>query len=173
MKAVIICDDFAFVAQANAKLQRVGRRPDVRAQWTVKSWPVNALNQKTMAEKALLEAADAHLIIVPAGRAHTFPPWLRHWLERWAALRQIPEAALAVMGDVPRTDSKVPISPELASFVQKNGLNFISDEGAVAINGMKLDERLRRERALPRPIEPSRFGDAPTSDCFRMVGINE
>jgi hypothetical protein len=173
MKAVIICDDFAFVAQANAKLQRVGRRPDVRAQWSVKSWPVNALNQKTMAEQALVEAADAHLIIVPARRAHTFPSWLRDWLERWAAVRQIPEAALAVMGDSSSTNSTMTVSPELTSFVGKNGLNFITDKVVVAKNKTKLHAPAPRERTLRPPMEPSRFADAPTSDSFRTVGINE
>jgi hypothetical protein len=173
MKAVIICDDFAFVAQANAKLQRVGRRRDVRAQWSVKSWPVNALNQSGMAEKALVEAADAHLIIVPARRAHTFPPWLRDWLERWAALRQIPEAALAVIGDVSDTDSTMTVSPELTSFVRKNGLNFITDKAVVPKNRTKLEPRAPRERTLPQRTEQSRFVDAATRDSFRGLGINE
>jgi hypothetical protein len=173
MKAVIIGDDFAFVAQANARLQRVGRRADVRAQWSVKSWPVNALNQKTMAEKALVEAADAHLIIVPARRAHAFPPWLRDWLERWAALRQIPEAALAVLGDACSTDSTISVSPELTSFVRKNGLNFITDQGVVATNRTSLNARAPRQHTLPRPIEQSRFVQAASRDSFRGLGINE
>ena len=70
MKAVIIFDDLAFFANANARLQRVGCQPKVNARWTIKSWPVNTLEQGAAAEKILIEAADAsrHLksIVNPA-----------------------------------------------------------------------------------------------------------
>jgi len=53
------------------KLQRVGCRPEVNAHWTIKSWPVNTLEQEAAAEKILIEAADAHLIVIPARYART------------------------------------------------------------------------------------------------------
>jgi len=48
MKAVIICDDFAFAATANATLRRVAYRAGVSVRGTIKCWPVNALNETTL-----------------------------------------------------------------------------------------------------------------------------
>jgi hypothetical protein len=170
MKAIIICDDFAFVAQANAALQRVGCRPNIGAQWNIKSWPVNSLKQAVMAEKVLVEAADAHLIVIPARRAHSLPLWLRDWLERWAALRQIQDAALAVIDDGVDARFTKTMNPELTAFAQKNGLNFLTDEVAVGKDAAKLFVRLWCGPDLPPSAERSHPEER---DPFRRMGINE
>ncbi len=177
MKAIIIFDDFAFGAQAKAALRRVGYRPEIGAKWTIKSWPANALNQATMAEKTLAEAADAHLIVIPAQRAHSLPFWLRDWLERWAALRQIQDAALAVIDDGMNAGLTTTVSSELALLVRKHGLNFIAGESAIdqaaGKDVVKLFARLLRERELPLAAEASRIADITTPESFRGLGINE
>ena len=173
MKSVIIYEDLAFLANAIAKLQRVGCRPKVNARRTIKSWPINTLEQEAAAKKILIEAADAHLIVIPARYARTLPLGLREWLERWATLRQIQDAAVAVIGDATHADFPRTVSPELAMLVQKQGLNFIIDEVPVARNATKLVVRFQHERDLPLPLEWPRFRHAVTSDSFRGFGINE
>lgn len=130
LKAIIICDDFAFVAHANAALQRVGSRPNVKVQWQIKSWPVNVLRQATMAKRAFSDAADAHLIVIPARHAKAPPPCLRDFLERWAGRRRIHEAAVAVISGGNDVGVANKLSPALTLMVRKHGLNFIADEGA-------------------------------------------
>jgi hypothetical protein len=134
LKAIIICDDFAFVTRANTALQRVGCLPEVGARWILKSWPVNVLHEATLAVKTLAEAVDAHLIVIPGSRAHSLSSRLRDWLERWAADRQIRDAALAVMVDGIETGLTNTVSPELTLLVQKHGLNLITDAGVVSGN---------------------------------------
>ena len=173
MKSVIIYDDLAFFANANARLQRVGRRPEVGAQWTIEGCPINTLEQETTAEKRLVEAADAHLIVMPARHAHAFPFHLRAWLEQWAALRQIQDAALAVIGDGTHADFPKTVNPELTMLVLKRCLNLIIDEGPAAGNTTKLAVRFPLERELPLPLELRRLEYAVTRDSFRNFGINE
>src|SRR5262249_3372323 len=97
MKAVVICDDFAAVTDVAKTLARVGQQAGVNVQWATKSWAINALNDASLARKALLEAFDAHLILFPAQCAKSPPAWLFDWLSRWAALRVIDNAALGVI----------------------------------------------------------------------------
>ena len=123
-----------------------------------------------MAEKILVEALDTHLIVIPARRAHSLPFWFRDWLERWAALRQIRDAALAVIDDGMDSRFTNPISPELTVFVQKNGLNLLTDEGAVGQGAAKLFVRLGRRPDLPPSAERSH---PEARDPFRRMGINE
>jgi hypothetical protein len=99
MKSVIICDDLAFVAKVSARLQRIGRRPDVGAGWTIRTLPTRSLKTAAIAERNLNDVTDAHLIIITARQAQYLPSRLGEWLERWAALRQFQDAALSVIND--------------------------------------------------------------------------
>lgn len=99
MSAVIICDDLAFSANAAATLKRVGQQDQVNIRWKTIFWPMNALNEKDLAEKALIDSLDAHLILFPARCAQALPHWVLDWLDSWAKLRTIREAALGVMAD--------------------------------------------------------------------------
>ncbi len=173
MKAMIICDDFTFVVKARATLQRVGSQPEVGARWTIRSWPVNALHHEEMAEKALAEAADAHLIVIPASRAHSIPSWLRDWLRRWAAHRLIPDAAVAVIGDGADPGINESVSPELTRIVREHALNFFANGGPVARDATQLAVRFFHEPRRPLTIERSRYAAEVTRDSFRCVGINE
>lgn len=173
MKAVIIYDDFAFLADAGAALKRAGRRPEVSAQWIIKNWPVKALHQLDVAETVLFEAADAHLLVLPARLAHSLPFWLRDWLERWAALRQIQDAALAVMSEDVGADFTGTVSPELGLLALKHGLLLITDEGAPATDATSPLMRFSLEAGLPLRVERSHFLGAVTRDSFRGFGINE
>jgi hypothetical protein len=173
MKAVLICDDFAFAARANTSLRRAGFCAGAKVQWTIQCWPVNALNQAAIAEKILVESADAHLIVIPGRRAQSTPLWLQEWLERWAAVRQIPDAAVAVIEDGDHTDLTNPVSRELTSLVQKHGLNLITDNGATANAAAQLFVRLLREVEPPISLQRIHSANIVTGDSFRGLGINE
>ena len=172
MKSVIICDDLAFVEKASATLQRIGGRPDVGAGWTIKTWPTSSLKTAVTAEQNLNDAADAHLIIISAQHAQNLPSRLREWLEQWAALRQIKDAALAVIKDGVHDFTKT-VSLELTMLVQRHGLNLILDEWPVARDATRLIVRFPRARELPHTLELRRVDYAVTRNSFRGFGINE
>jgi len=126
-----------------------------------------------MAEKILVESADTHLIVIPRRRAHSTPLWLLEWLERWAAVRQIPDAAVAVIEDGDHTDMTNTVSPELTLLVQKHGLNLITDNGATANDAAQIFVRLLREAEPPISLQRSYSANMVTGDSFRGLGINE
>ena len=45
MRAVILYDDVMFAAKADSRLRCVGNQAGVKVLWTIKCWPVNALNK--------------------------------------------------------------------------------------------------------------------------------
>jgi hypothetical protein len=173
IKAVLLCDGFAFAARANTLLRGVGERAGVRVRWTIQCWPVNALSQATIAEEILVESAHTHLIVLPGRRAHSIPLWLYEWLERWAAVRQIPDAALAIIDDGNHTDYAKTVSPELNLMVQKHGLNLITGKGPAVNEVAQLFVRLLYEAESPTPLQRSHSTDMVTRDSFRGLGINE
>ncbi len=173
MKALILCDDFAFAARVNATLQRVGRLANVGVQWVIKCRLTSALNQPALAAEALIEAENAHLIVLPVQRAQAFPSWLRDWLERWAALRQISDAALAVIRDDNKLDATKPINSELPLFVRRHGLNLLVDGSQVAHDAVNLFVRFARERELLLPVVTSHHPSLIVRGSYRGVGINE
>jgi hypothetical protein len=173
MKAVIFCDDSAFAAKASSALQHIGHRPVVAVEWIIQNWPAVILSHADMAEKALLEGMEAHLIVIPARYGRALPLHLHDWLEQWAALRQIEDAAVAVIGDDRNTGLAKSVDPELTLLVQKHGLNLITDEAFVAEDAAKLIKHLSVEHEQPLSTRLSRLSYATTSDSFRDFGINE
>ena len=172
MKAVIIYDDIVFAAQANTTLQHAGHRADVNVRWNIKPWRLNDLNDHAAGGKALMDAADAHLIVLAGRGAESLPSWLRDWLTRWADIRQIPDAALAVIGNTNAGLSR-PVSRELSRFVREHGLTFIIDDGPAAKDAVKLFIRHSREPKLPAAPENSGFDQQESSASNRHWGINE
>lgn len=171
LKAVIFCDDTNFFEKANAALRRVGRS-EASARWVIKSWPVNALSHPSKAAEALIEAADTHLIIIPARHACSLALGLMDWLRQWAALRQIPDAALAVISDGAHADAASTLSPELTLLVLSHDLNLIIESTAV-LETLDPAGRIPSHRALSPPLELHRYDPAPPHDSFRRFGINE
>jgi hypothetical protein len=167
MKAVIIYDDLPSATKAYATLQCVGLRPDVRVRWTISLWRVDIMKEATAANNALVDAQDAHLIVFAGRSAQSIPSRLRHWLGRWAALRRIPNAAVAV---IPNNDARF-AAPKLHIVVQQHGLGFIGNEGTVARNAMNLLVRYSREPELPLAFERCYLPDPQFS--HRGWGLNE
>jgi hypothetical protein len=167
MKALIIYDNFAFAAKANTMLQQAADQADTTIRWNIRPWRVDSLNMARNADEALMDAADAHLIIFAGHRAQSVPSWLLDWLERWVACRQIKDAAFAVIGGRNGETLSMPASLELSRFAKRHGLSFITDEGFV-IN----DEGEFQTQGEPED-EVSRFTDPPVGHTYRDWGIND
>jgi hypothetical protein len=152
MSAVIICDDLVFRARAAATLERVGQRDELNVHWKTIFWPINALNEKELAKKALVDSLDAHLILFPARCAQSLPHWVFDWLDRWATMRTIRDAALGIMADenVPERTKLTP----LISFARTHDLTVIVDEQKRKVSGIG-------------------FADIGPNPCYRSFGINE
>src|SRR5688572_21990179 len=92
LKALLIYDDFEFVANATTLLDLMSP-PSDRAEakdvgWNVKSYRLAALNQKPSADSALMEALDADLVVLAIRNTETLPAWMTDWLESWATRRK-------------------------------------------------------------------------------------
>jgi hypothetical protein len=149
MKAVIVCDSFAFAAKATAALRRVGFGAGVNVRWAVKCWPVNALSQSEVVKTTLGESSDVHLILFSTHSARRFPLFLRDWLERWAALREVPDAALGVIRAADDSELAEPACSELRQFAEEHGLNFIMGEDLSTF-----PSNLPKLRACPKSLMP-------------------
>jgi hypothetical protein len=172
MKATIFWDDSSFAAKACGLLRRVGDRPGVNVPWAIKTWPVNALHHASLSERALLESADAHLIVIPGNHARSLSSHLGGWLNRWAALRELGDAAVGVIDD--NADSVAPndLSLELRLLIQGHGLNLIHDE-APASKGKNLSVRFAPKESHPSPIKFAHLPQTGWLDVFRGFGIND
>jgi hypothetical protein len=169
MKALIIYDDFASAARANTTLQNIGRRVKVR--WAIKPWQTNILREGIPARNALVEAVDAHLILFAWPRTNTVPFWIRDWLKQWVAIRQIPDAAVALM------DERIGFAPEeeseLALLACQFGLEFITDDSAIPRSTSKLPVHFAPNEELALPVERWRFAEPPANQSHRFAGIND
>ncbi|MDE3066807.1 MAG: hypothetical protein KGJ60_04560 [Verrucomicrobiota bacterium] len=130
MKAVIIYDQFDFAAKAKAMLERASDRAGDAVLWNVMPWRVDMLNLAPAAAEALMEAADAHLIVLSVRQPGHLPIWLMDWLEVWAERRRVPDAALATFGGARGGALSATAAPELSRFAERHRLSFIfSDRG--------------------------------------------
>ena len=138
MNVVIIYDKFDFAAKVNAMLERATHRTDGTMDWSVKLWRADLLKLPPTAEAALAEAVEAHLIMLAVRRIQSLLPWVVDWLERWAARRQVQQAALAVW-DGGSTDTRLARStPELSQFALRHGLSIVFDDNALVGNKSSL-----------------------------------
>jgi hypothetical protein len=172
MKAVIISDDPAFASYATSTLSRVGRQAGVEVHWTTKSWPIDALKEPVLAEKALIDASDAHLILFSAHRIHSLPDRIFNWLAGWAAKRTIQDAAVGVISDEKSARFAASTFPELSSFVRVHGLSLIVNYEPQRMSA-RLPDRFRPELALTLPSAETRLAVPATRGCYRSFGINE
>jgi hypothetical protein len=168
MKAVIICDDFAFAAKAASALARVASHARVHMEWTIKCWPLNALNVLPLADKALIETIDAQLILFPDHLAQSLPLWVFDWLRRWAARRVVQDAALGVIKD--GTGGQF---PDLANFAREQGLSLIVGEGTPRRSPMKVFDSFRHEQHTALPLARTYLTSLAVRPSYRSFGINE
>jgi hypothetical protein len=169
MNAVIIYDDFACAAKANAMLEKASYRLEQAALWDVNPWRLDPLNLLPITAEAMTDATDAHLIVLALSAAPACPVWLLDWLEQWANQRHVEEAALAVFSNGNGDATSAPVILELSRFAQRHGLSFIFDDGGPTgdeSGGFARDPR-EREAALTPPPQPI------VDDVYPHWGINE
>ena len=124
MKALIIYDDFAGAARAGAALQHAMWSANVISDWDIRPWRTDVLRVASAADEALIEAADADLIVF-AGSAYSLPTWLKEWLKRWVRRREIKDVALAMIRSMDAGTFAVPAIAQLSRFAARHGLSFI------------------------------------------------
>ena len=173
MNAMLVYEESECARKASALLGRATFRADGATRWNVKPWRLDWMIVPLLAEEALSDAIEAHLIMLAVQEPANVPFWLVTWLEEWARRRQVEDAALAVFegsgGDMPPTG----VTARLAAFAQRHGLTFIL--GDVVPAGTKLSWRWEdlRERGLawrettPHVLEPALAGS------YQPRGINE
>jgi len=129
MKALIIYDDFATAVRANVALQHSARDADFAVQWNVSPWQIDMLTISPTAEEVLMDALDAHLIIIASRSAKSSTFWFQCWLEHWAKCRQNKEAALALFGAGCSDGVAASAICEFSSIARRLGLSLIFDDG--------------------------------------------
>jgi hypothetical protein len=173
MNATIIYQDVAFAIRSGGLLQRVGHQQNVHVEWTIRYWPIHALDEPAMAEIALGESLDAHLIILPSGIGQSLPPPLLTWLKCWAKQRQIPAAAIGILSGEQFTRLASLLSAELPDFLRRHGLNLIMDGSAVAENRIEPLTNFLPKQETSLPLKRLDYGHLLTAHSYRNIGINE
>jgi len=177
MKAVVFSDNTAFATKVASTLARVGRQARVNVEWKAKLWPINALNESALADNALVEALDAHLILFSRHRARSLPGCVFDWLGRWAAGRTIQDAAVGVIEDEISARSPASSFPELSAFAREHGMSFIvNNEDRPARNSARLPVRVPHDRIVAlqiAQINPSAPAGLAPRGSYRSFGINE
>jgi hypothetical protein len=174
MKAFIIYKDFASALKANAVLQSAAQPPDFRVQWDIRPWRVDMLKFPPIAEEALADAVDAHLILFAGRCVQSVPFWLQDWLENWARHRHTGDAALAVMGEGNVDALSESAARELSQFARQHGLSFIVGDGAPPKVVEKLPNQSSPEpKLLMPPPQPGFIINTPRQESYRGWGIND
>src|ERR1700704_2606078 len=116
IKTLIIYEGFHRVVKAIAALERAPNDADATLAWNIWPWRVDMLQFPAIAAEALIEAIEAHLIVLAGLRAQSLPVWLPDWLEQWATHRPIEDAAPAIIGRRNDHMFSAPPPPELSRF---------------------------------------------------------
>jgi hypothetical protein len=128
MKAFIIYQDFASGTKAKLALLHSTKYLGTSVEWSISPWRIDMLKFPSMAEEAVLDAVDAHLIVFAGQYPNSSPIWLRDWLEQWARQRQIKDVALAVINGEDAGDPFNMATQELSQFAKRHELSFIFDD---------------------------------------------
>ena len=125
LKALIIYQNFASAIKANTALQNLKLPADTGADWEVVPVRMEMLKLQPTATQALMATMDARLVFFVGAFSQSLPFWVLDWLQRWAAVRQVKDAVVAVnagaYGDAPA----LPVIRALRQFAGDHGLNFI------------------------------------------------
>jgi len=151
MKALVIYDNIGSALKATNSLRNVSSGSATPGEWAIHLWRVNMMRFPSCADEALKEALDADLIVFAGCRAYSVPTWLRDWLERWVARRNVPDAALAVVNESDSDAMPPSQTAELSHFAERHGLAFIANYKP---GGLDKNILMPRE---PRPLPPPRL----------------
>ncbi len=157
MNVMIIYDDRARAVQAKIMLERATHRADETLSWNVKPWRLDMLMLPSLATRAIMEAAEAHLIVLALGSRQAVVSELLDWLERWAASRQVQETALALWDGGNGAGLSLTATPELSQFAQRHGLSLILESQAPAEDGSAFIVRGGPAHPMARATAPLHF----------------
>ena len=173
MKALILYLDFTAASAANAAMQNSADRPDISVQWHIRPWRVDMLKYPSTAKKSLIDATDAHLIVIAGHCAHEAPFSLLRWLESWAGNRQVENAALAAIGCQEGDSLATQIVPELCQFARQHGLGLITDGAAMLESEFSPLGRDPSEPDFTPPLILPHLNRTTHLERYRGWGINE
>jgi hypothetical protein len=173
MKALIIYEDRTFAAKTSAMLQRAADNSDRSVRWNVNPWHIEMLKRSSFAIHALKEAADAHLVVLAFRNVKQLPDWLTDWLEQWANVRLILDAALALIRDGEADILLAPSTSDLSLFAKRHHLSFINDFGGEVKDRPEFLVRSLLEREVTLSPATFRTTNMPIADSYRGWGINE
>jgi hypothetical protein len=128
MKALIIYDDFASAARANAALQQSARNLDHSMEWEVIPWRSEVLKYPESAAEMLTDALDAHLIVITARSAQSTPLGLKCWLNHWAKCRRIKSAAVALVTEGSTFLLSALAGDEMPTLADQHGFSIFFDK---------------------------------------------
>ena len=156
MKALIIYQNFGSAIKANTALQNLKLPGDTRADWEVVPVRMEMLKLSPTTTQALMAAMDVHLVLFVGAFSQSLPFWVLDWLQRWAAVRLVKDAVVAVnagaYGDAPA----LPVIRVLREFAGEHGLSFIMSAEIVH-----------------QPWTAQRAREVPVFESCRHWGINE
>jgi len=123
--AAVIYDDFDLAAHAVASLERSALRADETMKWRVKPWRLDALEQPAHVGVAASETADADLVILVLSQPTVSAEELLHWLDIWAQVRHVADAALLLFCSP--AEAGEPLRSELERLARRRGLTFLGN----------------------------------------------
>lgn len=156
MKALIIYQDFASAVKADTALQNLTLPADTRVEWEVVPMRMEMLKFPPTATEAVVAATDAHLVLFVGALSQSLPFWVLDWLQRWAAVRQVKDAVVAVTAGANGDAPALPVIHALREFAGQHGLSFIM--GADTIHEPWITRRAQEARGF---------------EAYRHWGINE
>jgi hypothetical protein len=173
MKTLILYDEVDFARKAKTMLARAAHRADETIQWNVKPWRVHLLALTGIADAALTDAADAHLMVLEVRHQADLSPRLLDWLEKWATSRQIQGAALAVFDGGNGDTHAARAAAALSQLAGRHGLSFIWGDAQPAEEELAEFALDLREREVAQPSPLARILAQPVQGHYEHWGINE
>lgn len=173
MNAMIIYDEGNRAREASARLMRASDRADEATQWNFSVWRADMLEHPLLAEEALEQAVEAHLLMLAVAPQKELPPALLKWLETWAAHRRVGDAAVALLNGGFGDTLSAMATPALLDLAERHSLSLIAgDSGPVDIEPPGLPQpRLEAEVAYTAAMTHSLA--EPSWESCRHWGINE
>jgi hypothetical protein len=173
MKAMIIYEEPDSAKKASALLKRASDRADAATQWSVMPWRLDMLSRPSLALEALMDAAEAHLIVLTVRSQATLAPGLLNWLEAWAARRKVQDAALAVCDGGSGNSLSATATPELSEFARRHGLSIIVGDVCAHEDASPLFAQDQHERNAAQTSTMVALLEQVSPGNYQHWGINE
>ena len=156
MKALVIYPNFVSAMKTNTALQNLKLHGDTQADWEIVPVRMEMLKFPPTTTEAVMAAMDAHLVLFIGAFSQSLPSWVLEWLQRWAAVRQVKDAVIAVNAGAYGDATSLRVIRALREFAGEHGLGFIMSPEIV--HG---------------PWIAQRAPERPTGESSRHWGINE